>query len=235
MKILIKLLNLFIFFFPGFLFAQGGNKYITVHLKNETYQKGNLLTAETDYFFDSETGILVVSGTLPENHIKISNRFGEIKIYYPEDNKVAIKQNRFYSSENELIYYFFTNNYYDLGLSDEGFTVSDTRMDGNYQVTTWTAPISLNLISKVELVFENGLPVYAAYFNMNGNIIRKIYYYNYEIFSSFTMPMKVTQISYISENDSVVQRNTWSLMKELNTPGSGYFNFKIPEDAIVVQ
>ncbi|NQU86848.1 MAG: hypothetical protein HQ541_13920 [Mariniphaga sp.] len=235
MKILLRLLFIISLFYPEFISAQVSKNYISAHLKNETYQKRNLLTAESDYFFDVETGTLVVHGLLPKNHIKISNRLGEVKIYYPDENKIALKQSQFYSSENELIYYFLSNNFYDLGLSDEGFKVADTRMDGNYQVVTWTAPIGMNVISKVELVFENGLPVYAAYFNINDNIIRKIYYYNYEIFSNFTMPMKVTQISYISGGDSVIQRNTWSSLKVSAIPNSAFFNFKIPENAIVTQ
>jgi outer membrane lipoprotein-sorting protein len=49
------------------------------------------------------------------------------------------------------------------------------------------------------------------------------------------MPMKVTQISYIEEGDSVVQRNTYSNLKTSEFPSSSFFNFKIPQDATVIK
>lgn len=211
------------------------NNYISFHLKNETYQKGRLVVLESDYFFDIEKSELTVHGMSPKNHVKISNRLGEVKIYFPEENLVTLKQDQFFSSENELAYFFLTNNYYDLGLAKEGFAVSDTKMDGEHQIVTWTAPSGLKQVVQVELVFEGDRPVYAAYFNLNRSIIRKIYYYNYEVFGSFIFPMKVTQISYTSEKDSVIQRNTWSDVHVAAIPGSGYFNYKIPDDAKVSQ
>lgn len=235
MKIFLGLFILILLILPDFINAQANENYISIHLKNETLKNGNLLTVESDYFFDIESGNLVIIGSIPKNHVKISNRLGEVKIYYPNENEVSLKQSQYFSSENELIYYFLSNNYYDLGLTNEGFRVTNTRMDGNHQVVTWAAPITMNVVSTVELVFENGQPVYAAYYNMNGNVIRKIYYYNYEIYRNFMMPMKVTQISYTSAGDSVIQRNTWSSLKVAAIPGSDFFNFKIPADAIITQ
>ena len=229
------LILLVIFWLPGYIFPQPGMNYIRVHLKNETLQGGKLIIIDYDYYFDAETGTLVVNSLFPENHIKISNRLGEVKIYYTDKNQVSLKQNQFFSSENELIYYFLSNNYYDLGLKDQGFTVTETRMDGNYQVVTWKAPVTIKTIARVELVFENQTPVFAAYYTMQGKIFRKIYYYNYEIFNHFIMPMKVTQISYTPAGDSVIQRNTWSQLKTMTLPDSDYFNFKIPENATIIQ
>ncbi len=224
-----------LFIVSGIIPARGQTRFIHAHLKNETYQNNKLITVESDYFFDAETGNLVVHSSLPEDHIKISNRLGEVKIFYPASNRVTLKQNQYFSSENELIYYFLSNDYYNLGLSDEGFRVTGTHMDGNYQVVTWTAPVGMKVVSRIELVFENGQPVYAVYYHTNGSIIRKIYYYNYEIFPDFMMPMKVTQISYTPDGDSVIQRNTWSSLTVSAIPDSDYFNFKIPEDAVVSQ
>jgi len=223
------------FFYPDRISSQGNENFVNFHLKNETFQGGKLLTQDLDYYFDVEKGNLVVYGSFPQNHIKISNRLGEVKIYFPEKNSVKLLQNQFFSSENELIYYFLSNNFYDLGLAKEGFAVSDSHFDGKYQVVTWNSPVGMKKITKVVLVFENDHPVYSAYFEMNGRIVRKIFYYNYQVFRNFIMPMKVTQISYLSEKDSVIQRNTWSAIKFSGTPSSVYFNFKIPDDAKVSQ
>jgi hypothetical protein len=210
-----------------------GQDFVSLHLKSETFQKGKLATIESDYYFNNETGELVVHGKFPRNHIKISNRLGEVKTYFPDENLVSLKQNQLYSSDNELISYFLSNNYYDLGLASQGFTASDTRMDGKNRVVTWTSPPGLKQVAKVELVFEDDRPIYAAYFNVNGNIVRKIYYYNYQIFSGFILPTRVSQITYTSEKDSIIQRNTWSDIKLSAVANSLYFGYKIPGDAKV--
>ena len=234
MKINPALLCFTLLLHPVTNFGQAVKNYVSIHLKNETYQNGRLLTYESDYYFNTETGELVVHGKLPQDHIQITNRLGEVKLYYPQKNSVSLQQNDFYSTQNELIYYFLSNNYYDLGLAGEGFSISDTHMDGEYQVVTWNAPVGMKIVAKVEMVFKNGQPVYAAYFNFNNHIIRKIYYYDYEVYSNFMMPMKITQISYIAGGDSVIRRNTWSALKTSVLPTSDYFNFKIPDDAKVL-
>lgn len=231
---LLYLLFILLFEIQGSVLSQVNQNFISIHLKNETFQNGRLFTLESDYFFDTETGNLVVTNKLPKNHIKISNRLGEVKVYYPDENKVNIKQSEYFSSENELVYYFLSNKTSDLGLAREGFTVTDTRMEGSFQVVTWDAPVSMNSLSKVELVFEDGQPVFAGYYNRKGALARKIYYYNYEFFSNFILPMKVTQITYTPEGDSIIQRNTWSSLHSSPVPQSGFFNFKIPEDAVVI-
>lgn len=219
-------------FFQEAAFSQ---PFISFHLTNQTYQKGKTYTVESDFYFNRETGSLVVHGNYPRENIKTTNRLGEYKIYFPGDNTVSMGQNNAFSTENEMIWYFLSNNYYDLGLSKEGFTVSGTKMDGNYQVVTWMAPLGLNMISRIELVHENGQPVFAAYYDIKGKVIRRIYYYNYEIFTDFMLPLKVSQITYTPSGDSIVQRNTYSGIKLSNFESTGQFNFKIPEDARVVR
>jgi hypothetical protein len=214
-------------------FVMYGQNFTSLHLKSETYQQGRLATIESDYYFNNETGELVVHGKFPKNHIKISNRLGEVKTYFPDENLVSLKQNQLYSSENELISYFLSNNYYDLGLSSEGFTVASTKMDGQNRVVTWVSPAGLKQIGKVDLVFEEDRPIYAAYYNSSGKVVRKIYYYNYQVFSNFILPAKVSQITFTSEKDSIIQRNTWSEIKISTVANSSYFGFKIPEDAKV--
>ena len=89
---------------------------------------------------------------LQKNTSKTSNKFGEVKVYFPEDNSVSIKQNELFSSQNELLYYFLSNNYSDLGLSKENYKITDTKMDGKHQVVTWANKKSDFPLPKIELV-----------------------------------------------------------------------------------
>ena len=215
--------------------GQGPESYISLHLKNQTYQNGKLVELESDYYFDKQNGELIVHGDLPKEFIKKSNKFGEVQIYFPGNNTVSVKQSVLYSSQNELLYYFLSNNFSDLGLSKEGYSIVGTKMDGQYQVVSWQASQPNSPLPKIDLVFENDQPVYAAYFNAQNQVSRKIYYYNYEYFQTFMMPTKVTQITYPVAGDSIVQRNTYSDFKITSLPSSQYFNFKVPEDARILE
>ncbi len=217
------------------VFSQNPDNYVSVHLLNQTFKKGQTFSIETDNYAIKEKSILIVCGTQPKEHIKISNKLGEIKLYFPKENTVSIQQNKMFSSENDLLFYFLNNNFYDLGLSKEGFTISGTHYDGEHQVITWKPQNKTINIKKVDLVFLNNKPIYAEYINNQDMVVRKVYYYDYQIFNSFILPRKITQITYETSGDSVVQRNTYSNIKTAAESFSPYFDFKIPKDAKILQ
>lgn len=217
--------------FPSVLFSQKSSNYISYSMNNQSYRNGLLTTAHADFFYNKEQGILVSSYSSPKEFIKVSNRKGEIKLYIPKTNTVTYTQDITLSSENELIFYFSNNQQQDLGLEREGFTMVDSRLDENYLIFVWEAPQEMNAVKKVEIVYEGDYPIYAAYFNLNGDILKKIYYYDYFSTTYFQMPTKVTEISYTSERDSTVQRTIFSNINVSNTPSSSYFNFKVPDNA----
>lgn len=226
------LLILFILL-PTLLFSQRSSNYISYSMNNQSYKKGLLTKAHANFYYDREQGILVSSYSSPKEFIKVSNRKGEIKIYIPKSNTVTYTQDISLSSENELIFYFSNNLQQDLGLEKEGFTMIDSRIDDNYLIFVWEAPQEMNVIKKIEIVYDGDYPIYAAYFNLNGDILKKIYYYDYFTTNYFKMPTKITEVSYTPERDSIVQRTTFSNINVANTPNSSYFNFKIPNNAKV--
>lgn len=213
--------------------GQVNSAYISVSVKNQTLKNGLTNNYKVDYFYDQQQGVLISHYTQPQEFVKITNRKGELKLYFPKENKLSILQDAFFSSENELLFYFVNNQLQDLGLEKEGFYLSDMRTDEEYLVFTWLAPESLKTILKVEVVFEGEKPIYSAYYNRDEKIIRKIYYYEYIQTAHFQMPLKITEISYLNEQDSIIQRMNFSNLNISNTPSSPYFNFKIPENAKV--
>lgn len=226
--------SLFLFILlPTLSFSQKSSNYISYSMDNQSYKKGFLTKAHADFFYDREQGVLVSSYTSPNKFIKISNRKGELKLYIPKTNTVTYTQDITLSSENELIYYFTNNQQQDLGLEREGFTMVDSRLDDKYLIFVWEAPQKIRTIKKVEIVYDGDYPIYAAYFNHDGDILKKIYYYDYFTTKYFKMPTKVTEISYTPERDSIVQRTIFSNINVTNTPSSSYFNFKIPDNAKV--
>ncbi|MRT93086.1 hypothetical protein [Ancylomarina sp. 16SWW S1-10-2] len=218
---------------PTLTFSQKSSNYISYSMDNQSYKKGLSTKAHADFFYDREQGILVSSYSSPNKFIKISNRKGELKLYIPKTNTVTYTQDITLSSENELIYYFANNKQQDLGLEREGFTMVDSRLDDQYLIFVWEAPQAMKTIKKIEIVYDGDYPIYAAYFNLNGDILKKIYYYDYFATTYFKMPTKVTEIIFTSERDSTVQRSVFSNINVADTPTSSYFNFKIPDNAKV--
>lgn len=215
--------------------AYGQLQRISVHKKSQILKDEKKQTVEADCYYSAEKGIFIAHYFDPKEFIKITNREGELKIYFPDDNKVSIKQDFYFSSENELLHYFVNNLIDDLGLKKEGFSMTGSRYDEGYMITTWSAPQSVKAISKVEIVFEDMIPIYAAYFGKNGTILRKIYYSNYYKGKRFFLPRRITEITYVSENDSTIRRTLYSNIKKNDAVDPYYLNYEIPEDARIAK
>ena len=122
----------------------------------------------------------------------------------------------------------------DLGLKDMGFTVTDTHFEEKMVITTWFPPANLiNVFGKVELVHEDYKPIYVAYFDRTGKVMRKIFYYEYASFPQFSLPTKVVELDYLAAGDSVVNKISYSNILVGDKAVSSYFNFKIPVNAKV--
>ncbi len=211
--------------------ALGQSHKLSVHKKSQILKSNQKQTIEAKCYYSQESGVVVTHYFEPKEFIKKTNRKGEMQIYFPEENKVSIQQDSYFSSENELIYYFVNNFIEDLGLKKEGFSMTDTEYDENYLVTTWKPDEEMKIIEKVEIVFENNIPIYSAYYNKNNKIIRKIYYNDYYKGGNFVLPRKITEITFKSPTDSTIKRTIFSDIKKNHEVDSYYLDFKIPEDA----
>lgn len=210
-------------------------KKVSVEMTTQALKDGKKFTHKADCYYSPEKGIYVTHHYKPEEFIKKTNRDGEMKIYYPEENKVTIQQDFYFSSENELLYYFINNLTEDLGLRREGFRMTKTKYEDDYMITKWKAPAEMKIIAEVELVFKDMAPVFSAYVNRKGDTLRKIYYSDYYQTTEFMLPRRITEISYQNENDSTVRRTIYSDIKLNDEVNPHYLNFEIPDNAKVVE
>ena len=198
----------------------------------ETISNGMKNRTEADIFYLVEEGRIISHYTYPSEYFRISDRLGEVKLYFPESNSVFIQRDPFLSSENELLHFFVYNKISDLGLQELGFKPVETKMDEGILVTTWKPinPESEN-IKKIVLAHENNMPLYMAYFDKKDKAIKKIYYSDYSMLSFCALPTTVVDISYVSEKDSVISRRQFMGLENGIHLKSSYFNFQVPEDA----
>lgn len=222
---------LLIFFFS----LNQSNNSIQVKLSIKKAFNGKIVKIEADQFYSLNDRRLISVYTYPENFIAFTNENGEIKVYYPNDNKVLVMQNNFYSSLSDVLYFFLTQNANDIGLSSSGYTLIKNEKKDGLLVTKWTDSNQNSTYPEAELVYEDYKPIYLAYKNGKGSIINKTYYGNYQLIKGKYIPCKITEISYTSTGDSIVSRKEYSDFKFDENVRKDYFNYKIPDDAKLIK
>ena len=208
---------------------------ISVSQETQSLSLGAKSIFRCDIYYNIEKNEIVTHHTYPAEFIKISNKLGETKIYFPAKNTVSVQQDNSLSSTNELLYYFLNNRVTDLGLQKEGFRMTGTTREDDLVVTLWEAPVPNKALRDVKVVFKDMLPIYAEYRGMDNTIRKKIYYSGYRDFTYFSLPMRITEISFESRKDSTIRRSVFSNIRFYDSADSGYFNYKIPENARLVK
>ena len=212
------------------LFAQA-QKRISADVQIKQMRNHKVVTVEKTIYYQRD-GKFVTHFTKPEEYISITNTLGETKVYTPRANEVMTINDKMYSSKNELLHTFLSNSYSDLGLGEFGFKVISQKKVGNKVVKTYrTSDARFEDISKVEIAFENQMPVYCAFFNAKQQATRKVYYSAYEHFGTFSLPLRITEIDYQSAKDSVLSRQIYSNIQIDRFRGKTYFDYKIPSSA----
>jgi len=216
--------------FCSFAYSQ---KKVSADVEIKQVTKGKVVTVKKSIYYQT-SGRLVVHFTVPEEYFVITNSFGEAKVYIPSRNEATVFKDSSFSSKNELLYYFLTNKVDDLGLKGLGFTLASTKADGKIIVKTYLSNKKEHQNApKIEMAYENNLPIYCAYFNPKGEIIRKIYYSNYAYYAQFVLPTRITDISYHSPNDSIVKREIYS---NIQIDGNNsLFEYEIPASAKFIE
>lgn len=216
------------------LHAQSGNR-VSVSQEIQVLDNGSKSIFKCDIYYNKEKDAVVTHHTYPAEFIKMSNRFGEMKIYFPETNSVTVQQGQSFATTNELLYYFVNNKLTDMGLVSEGFKLISTTREEDMIVTIWQSPLSLKAITQIKVVYKNMLPIYAEYIAKNGLITRKIYYSQYSDFKAFRLPLRITEISFVSKTDSTIRLSVFSNVRTTDLQDDKYFNFKIPDDAKITE
>jgi len=93
----------------------------------------------------------------------------------------------------------------------------------------------MSQIQKVELVHERQNPIYLAYVEATGKVVKKVYFYDYIQVGDIEFPTSITQIDYMASNDSIVTKTTYSDIKVDNQMKTDYLDFEIPRNARVIK
>ncbi len=232
--ILLLIFSLSMIYFGEVNVVAQTKKHVCLHMKSQTLQKGQMLSTEADQYFIFPEGKIISFFQAPDEYIFISNPLGEARIYHPVQNKVVLQSNELFTTKNNSLYFFLTNQVYDLGLKSLGLKVYDSQDDGQYLITRWQAPAHmLAQVDKIELVHENLLPIFSSYKNTDGEVTLKVYFEDFSLIDGSQIPNRITEIVYLPDGDSLIKRTDYSNIKSGLECDQAKFNFTIPEDAII--
>lgn len=191
--------------------------------------EGKKMTMERSLCLHAD-GRLVVEQIRPRHTVTLSNPFGEVRIYDTASNIVSFVNNDKYASSKEMISIFASGSYIDMALPLYGYTQSDIRNENGVIVKTFT-PKTVTTTAKVELIFQNHLPICMIDYNAKGEEMRKLYFSRYQ-YERIPLPMRITEIEYLpAKSDSLVRLTTYSNLRFDGDAVSELFDFQIPTDA----
>jgi len=208
---------------------------VSMQMVTRIAQGGGMRTMKATLYFTAD-GKMASHYTEPEPFLVTNNTKGEIMMYDFGRNTVTRKQNYLLNTESNQLFFFLEKSRADMGLAAMGFRLTETKFAEGLKITVWTPPMQLAKdISKVELAHDKGNPVFLGYFDQRGKAISKMYLYQYQYVAGIQFPAAVSQISHISDADSIVSKTQYSNFKSGGEVDETYLRFQIPANAKVVQ
>lgn len=208
--------------------AAGAQVRLSVDEKSVQVASGKKMTTERSICLLPD-GRMIVEQQRPTHSITLTNTMGDVRIYDPNSNEVAVFNDKDVASNNETIAIFASGGYVDMGLPMYGYTQSGIRNEDGLLIKTFT-PKSTSATAMVELVFQNHLPICMIYYNAKGEAMRKLYFAHYQ-YDRVPIPMRITEVEYTPKRDSLVRLSTYSNLHFDNDAQSALFDFQIPADA----
>lgn len=185
---------------------------------------GKVVTV-TKSVYCSGNGRLVIHFLTPEEMFVVTNPLGEARVYFPKTGKDNAGENIGLSSRDELLFLFLSGRVDDLGVTQDGYRLVSTANEDGLLKKTFVSEKNGNL-PRVEIVYQNYLPIYLAYLDPSGKAVNKTYFSNYSYFQRFVFPCRVTNITYPTPRDSSVTRTLYSNLKvDVDDP---LFDYDIP-------
>ncbi len=222
--------------FSGYKLQQQKLDKISLDLISKTLYQGKSVSLKSEVYYKSVGATMVTHFTSPKEKIVITNGNGEYKEYDFKNNTVTLMQGVDLSSKNSLFYSFLSGSVSDMGLKSLGYKLLNTKVEQKMVITTWV-PEGENSVKtkKAEIVHENYLPIYLAFYDMNDKPMHKSFYSNFQQVGSIKMPFTITEFEYISPTDSIITKRTYSNLKTNAQVNDNYLNYKVPANAQVIR
>lgn len=223
---LIYIVIALVLFFPSSLSAQ---RRVSADVEVKSVKDGKSVTVSKTIWC-SGNGRLVARFHSPKDYYFISNFIGEASIYDPMSNEVLSSVSEDQSTRDDLLMIFLCGRVDDLSLSLYGYRMAEKRLDGETIIKTFRSSKESGA-RKVEIAYQDYLPIFVKYFDTSGRVLSKKYLSNYSTHEKgFVFPSRMVDIIYSSKKDSTVVRTLFSnIVVDSDDP---MFDFSVPSDAV---
>ncbi len=201
---------------------------LSISEKSVKVAEGKRVTSERSLYLHPD-GRMVAEQHRPVRNITLSNSLGEMRIYNPATGEVVVMNDKEMASSKELVALFASGAYTDMALPSYGYTQSEVRREEDVIIKTYE-PKSAGVVAKVEVAFQNHLPICMIYYGAKGESMRKVYFSRYE-YGRIPMPMRITEVEYTPKRDSIVRLSTYSNLLFDEDANSPMFDWQVPADA----
>jgi len=208
---------------------------VSATMTMRTAHKGKTVNTRAELCY-ATSGRMVTLFPKPSELYVFNNSNGEIKVFDPTKNTVLQQQNVTYSTETTQFFFFLNNRKADLGLSSMGFNLSQTKFENGVMISTWKSPTPMaKSIKRVELVHKGQNPIFMKYIDPTERTIKKVYYYEYTKLGSVDFPQTITQIDYVTAQDSIITKTAYGALKINEQVTSNLLDFVIPANARIIK
>ncbi len=203
---------------------------MSVDVEEVTVAQGQKVTVTKSIYLNPD-GRMVVEQHRPDRTIYLTNRLGEMQIYTPRKNEVMVSNDRELSSGRDMVAMFASGAYVDMDLPLFGYAQTSIRREGDLTIKNFEPKSGGKKgVAKIELVFQNQLPICMVYYDGGGKALRKLYFSRYE-YGLVALPMRVTEVEYTSPTDSLVRLSLYRNLRFGAEATSEMFDFEVPADA----
>lgn len=207
---------------------------ISFKLEKRSLNKGRLTVTVSESYFRLHKDTVIKNFIKPEGRLDIISKNGEVATYDKTKNEAYFEQYPGYNTENNIILFFLSTLFNDLNDKDSEFKEN---ANNDRILTKKIKPgFSEHLFNHVNVNYKNQLPFYAEFYDTDENLFLKIYFTDYKFFSEVSIPGTIREFVYINKNDSIINLVNLTDIQINESPGDdNYFDFKIPEDARILE
>lgn len=221
------------FLIPFVTLIQLDFDWVSFSMVKRSTSHGMISRVEASVFY-KPSGEMVTHFVSPIDMYVLNNSLGNVEIFNTKENTVVKSLDNRMGSQNTTFYYFLFGSSEDLGLTEVGFSLEESRIEDMMLISEYTPPAAMRDLGRVELVSNGDHPVFMGYINREGKYVKKTYYYDYEVVRGVDFPMSITEIDFLN-NDSTITKTTFSNFRFDIPKDKEFADFKTPSNATLLE
>jgi hypothetical protein len=213
----------------------GNHTQLSAHLHVRKLQNGSLLEYELDVLYKMN-GEVICHFLPPNDYYLIAGTDGDLKLFNPETKELRMARDKDIMAPGSFFYYVLQGKTDDMDLPENHFSQTSGVGMQDLSITYWNKqedPKDKGATTRVELVHQENQLIYMACYLADGRLLKKNYYRYYIGMGDLNIPTSISEISYFSAQDSLIEDTRYSEFAFDENVNRSLLQFTLPEDVIV--